>query len=246
VATAGLGVRGSVDGRAVELTRPVPGEALPGSLAKKLREFERAGSTVVVVRQAGSAQEAPEPVALFSLSDEVKDSAAAAVGRLKRKGLRVMLLTGDNAAAAQHVADQVGIGEVIASLTPEGKTEVLRQLQEQGNRVAFVGDGINDGPALAVADLGLAVVTGTDVALGAAEAVLVRDDLGAVPDAISLAEATLRTIRGNLIWAFGYNIAAIPLAASGFLNPLIASAAMAFSSFFVVANSLRLRRAALG
>ncbi|MGL6235935.1 MAG: heavy metal translocating P-type ATPase [Segniliparus sp.] len=239
VVLPGSGVRGEVDGFAVEVTRPNAGLDLPESLAKAVRHRQRDGATAVVLRKDGAA------TAVLALSDTVQESAADAVRRLRARGLRLLLLTGDNAGAAQRVADQVGIPEVIAEVAPEGKAEVLRQLQDGGLRVAFVGDGINDGPALAVADLGMAVFTGTDVALSAADVIVVRDDLGAVPDAIALAKATLRTLRGNLLWAFGYNVAAIPLAVAGFANPLLASAAMAFSSFFVVANSLRLRRADL-
>jgi cation-transporting P-type ATPase A/B/Cu+-exporting ATPase len=153
-----------------------------------------------------------------------------------------VLLTGDSQATAQAVAAQAGTDGVIAGALPGDKVAVITSLQAQGHRAAMVGDGVNDGPALAAADLGLALGTGTDVAITAADVIVLRDDLGAVPDAIGLARATLGTIRGNLAWAFGYNIAAIPLAAAGFLNPVIAGAAMAASSAFVVANSMRLRR----
>ena len=161
---------------------------------------------------------------------------------MRRLGLRTVLLTGDSQATAQAVAAEAGTDEVIAGAMPGDKVTVIRDLQARGHRVAMVGDGVNDGPALAAADLGLALGTGTDVAITAADMILLRDDLGTVPDAIALARGTLATIRGNLAWAFGYNIAAIPLAAAGFLNPLIAGAAMAASSAFVVANSVRLRR----
>lgn len=160
---------------------------------------------------------------------------------LADRGLRTMLLTGDNPESAAAVATRVGIDEVIADILPEGKVDVIEQLRDRGHVVAMVGDGINDGPALVGADLGLAIGRGTDVALGAADIILVRDDLNTVPQALDLARATMRTIRMNMIWAFGYNVAAIPIAAAGLLNPLIAGAAMAFSSFFVVSNSLRLR-----
>ena len=152
-----------------------------------------------------------------------------------------MLLTGDSQATAQAVAAQAGTDEVIAGALPDHKVAVIRDLQARGRRVAMVGDGVNDGPALAAADLGMALGSGTDVAISAADLIVLRDDLGAVPDAIGLARGTLAVIRGNLAWAFGYNLAAIPLAAAGFLNPLIAGAAMALSSAFVVANSVRLR-----
>ncbi len=175
------------------------------------------------------------------VADAVKDSAAEAVAALHQRGLRTVLLTGDNATAAADVAAQVGIDDVIAEVLPEGKVDVIEQLRERGRVVAMVGDGINDGPALVSADLGLAIGRGTDVAIAAADVILVRDDLRSVPQALDLARATMRTIRMNLVWAFGYNVAAIPIAAAGMLNPLIAGAAMAFSSFFVVSNSLRLR-----
>ena len=177
-----------------------------------------------------------------AVADTVKPSAAAAVAGLRRLGLRTVLLTGDSQATAQAVAAEAGTDEVIAGALPDDKVAMIRDLQARGRRVAMVGDGVNDGPALAAADLGLALGTGTDVAISAADLIVLRDDLGAVPDAIALARATLATIRGNLAWAFGYNIVAIPLAAAGFLNPLIAGAAMALSSAFVVANSVRLRR----
>jgi Cu+-exporting ATPase len=157
-------------------------------------------------------------------------------------GLRTVLLTGDNEATARAVAAQVGIDEVIAEVLPHNKAAVVENLRWQGRSVAMVGDGVNDAPALARADLGLAVIAGTDVALGAADIILVRDDLNVVPCAVRLARSTLGIIRSNLVWAFGYNLAALPLAAFGLLNPLIAGGAMALSSLFVVSNSLRLRR----
>ena len=177
----------------------------------------------------------------IAVADAVKASAADAVAALHQRGLRTVLLTGDNATAAAEVAAQVGIDDVIAEVLPEGKVDVVEQLRDRGRVVAMVGDGINDGPALVSADLGLAIGRGTDVAIAAADVILVRDDLRSVPQALDLATATMRTIRVNLAWAFGYNVAAIPIAAAGLLNPLIAGAAMAFSSFFVVSNSLRLR-----
>jgi Cu+-exporting ATPase len=179
---------------------------------------------------------------LLVVADTIKPTSAEAVARLRGMGLRPVLLTGDNERAARFVAEAVGIEEVIAGVLPAGKAAAVRQLQDAGRVVAMAGDGVNDAAALAQADLGLAMGTGTDAAIEASDLTLVRGDLLAVPDAITLSRRTLATIKGNLVWAFGYNAAAIPLAALGFLNPLIAAAAMAFSSLFVVGNSLRLRR----
>ncbi|HEY2306976.1 MAG TPA: heavy metal translocating P-type ATPase [Streptosporangiaceae bacterium] len=239
-AMPGLGARGSVDGHDVVVGREGLfcdlGMTVPAQLAGQCRVWERAGCTAVLAGWDGQVRGA------VAVADTVKPSAAAAVAGLRGLGLRTVLLTGDSQATAQAVAAAAGTDEVIAGALPGHKVDVIKGLQARGHRVAMVGDGVNDGPALAAADLGLALGTGTDVALTAADLILLRDDLGAVPDAIHLARATLATIRGNLTWAFGYNIAAIPLAAAGFLNPLIAGAAMAASSAFVVANSVRLRR----
>jgi len=179
---------------------------------------------------------------LLIIADTVKPTSAEAITRLRGMGLRPVLLTGDNECTARAVAGQVGIGEVIAGVLPAGKAAVIKELQAAGRVVAMAGDGVNDAAALAQADLGLAMGTGTDAAIEASDLTLVRGDLRAVPDAILLSRRTLRTIKGNLFWAFAYNTAAIPLAALGFLSPLIAGATMAFSSVFVVTNSLRLRR----
>jgi cation-transporting P-type ATPase A/B/Cu+-exporting ATPase len=239
-ATPGLGARGSVESHEVIIGR---GDlfrqlqiSVPAAVADQCQRWEQAGHTTVLAGWDGQVQGA------IAVADTLKPSAAAAVAGLRRLGLRTVLLTGDSQATAQAVADGAGIDEVVAGALPDHKVAVIRSLQAEGHRVAMVGDGVNDGPALATADLGLALGTGTDVAITAADVIVLRDDLGAVPDAVALARATLATIRGNLAWAFGYNIAAIPLAAAGFLNPLIAGAAMAASSAFVVANSVRLRR----
>ncbi|MDC7336964.1 HAD-IC family P-type ATPase [Streptomyces lydicus] len=194
------------------------------------------GRTAVTVGWDGAAR------AVLVVSDAVKPTSAEAVRRLRALGLTPVLLTGDNKAVAEAVAAEVGIDEVIAEVLPEDKVAVVERLQAEGRSVAMVGDGVNDAAALARADLGLAMGTGTDAAIEAGDLTLVRGDLRAAADAIRLARATLGTIRGNLFWAFGYNVAALPLAAAGLLNPMIAGAAMAFSSVFVVGNSLRLRR----
>ena len=237
----GLGVSGVVDGRVVVAGRAgwlssAWGWPVPYGLAARAAAAEATGRTVVFAGWDGAVRGALE------VSDTIKPTSAEAVRRLRGLGLSPVLLTGDNERAARSVAEAVGIGEVIAGVLPAGKVAAIRRLQQAGRVVAMAGDGINDAAALAQADLGLAMGTGTDAAIEASDLTLVRGDLLAVPDAIRLSRRTLATIKGNLFWAFGYNAAAIPLAALGFLNPLIAAAAMAFSSVFVVGNSLRLRR----
>ncbi len=237
-AIAGCGVSAVVGEHRLEVGKPcwiTRCVAADPVLDTARRDGESRGETVVFVSVDGVVCGA------VAVADAVKDSAAGAVGALHRRGLRTILLTGDNRPAADAVAAQVGIDTVVADVLPQDKVEVIRQLRAAGQTIAMVGDGINDGPALAAADLGLAIGRGTDVAIGAADIILVRDNLDIVPQALDLARATMRTIRINMIWAFGYNVAAIPIAAAGLLNPLIAGAAMAFSSFFVVSNSLRLR-----
>ncbi|MFC9395082.1 heavy metal translocating P-type ATPase [Streptomyces sp. NPDC057027] len=226
----GLGVRGSVDGRLV----------LVGRAALLAAEGVEAPATT----EPGAVHVAWDGVArgTLTVADTVKDTSAEAVARLRALGLRPVLLTGDHRAVAGAVAAEVGIDEVIAEVLPEEKAEVVRRLRDEGRTVAMVGDGVNDAAALATADLGLAMGTGTDAAIEASDLTLVRGDLRVAADAIRLARRTLATIRGNLGWAFGYNLAALPLAAAGLLNPMIAGLAMAFSSVFVVSNSLRLRR----
>ena len=243
-ALPGLGARGTVDGREVIIGREKlltgQGMTVPPDLAAQCRTWEQAGRTAVLIGWDGVIRGA------VAVADTVKPSAAAAVARLRELGLRPVLLTGDNEATARAVAAQAGIDEVIAGTLPADKAAVITRLQARGHQVAMVGDGVNDSPALAAADLGLALGSGTDVAISAADLILLRDDLRCVPDAIVLARATFRTIRRNLAWAFGYNAAALPLAALGFLNPVIASAAMTLSSAFVVASSLRLQRYRIG
>jgi P-type Cu+ transporter len=230
----GMGVEGIVEGYAVSVGRP--GGTLPQPLDAARRAAEAAGRTAVVASVDG------EPQAVLVVADSVKPTSAEAVARLKALGLRPVLLTGDNAMTARAVAAEVGIDEVIAEVLPADKADVIKRLQAEGRVVAMVGDGVNDAPALAQADLGLAIGTGTDVAIEASDLTLVSGDLRAAADAIRLSRATLRTIKQNLGWAFGYNVAALPLAAAGLLNPVIAGAAMAFSSVSVVGNALRLRR----
>ncbi|MCB5908732.1 heavy metal translocating P-type ATPase [Streptomyces pinistramenti] len=236
----GLGVQGVVDGRAVLVGRERLLDdwslRLPQELAAAKAAAEAAGSTAVTVAWDGAAR------AVLVVSDAVKPTSAEAVRRLRALGLTPVLLTGDNRAVAEAVAAEVGIDEVIAEVLPQDKVAVVEKLRADGRSVAMVGDGVNDAAALATADLGLAMGTGTDAAIEAGDLTLVRGDLRTAADAIRLARATLGTIRTNLFWAFGYNVAALPLAAAGLLNPMIAGAAMAFSSVFVVGNSLRLRR----
>ncbi|MFI8189346.1 heavy metal translocating P-type ATPase [Streptomyces sp. NPDC085946] len=237
----GLGVRGVVDGHAVLVGRERlladRSLELPAGLARAGAAAEQAGRTAVAVAWDGEAR------AVLEVADAVKETSAEAVRRLRALGLRPILLTGDNAAVARSVAREVGIApeDVVAEVLPQDKVDVVRRLQAEGRVVAMVGDGVNDAAALARADLGLAMGTGTDAAIEAGDLTLVRGDLRAAADAIRLARRTLGTIRSNLFWAFAYNVAALPLAAAGLLNPMIAGAAMAFSSVFVVANSLRLR-----
>jgi Cu+-exporting ATPase len=236
----GLGVQGVVDSHAV-----IAGRArfaadwalhLTDPLRAAMAAAEAQGQTPIVAGWDGEIR------AVIVVADTVKGTSAEAVASFKRLGLRPVLLTGDNQRTAEAVAASVGIDEVIAEVLPEDKVDVVRRLQAEGAVVAMVGDGVNDAAALAQADLGLAMGTGTDVAIEASDLTLVRGDLRSAADAIRLSRRTLATINGNLFWAFAYNVAALPLAATGFLNPVLAAAAMVLSSVFVVSNSLRLKR----
>lgn len=232
-ALAGVGVRGRVDGKLIEVFRPdeVEGASDLAGVAEALA----AGQTVVVVLADQT------PIGVISVADEVKAESAEAIEQLRALGIEPVLLTGDNERVAHTVASAIGVTEVVAGVRPEGKVAAIRELQESGHVVAMVGDGVNDAAALAQSDLGIAMGTGTDAAIQAADLTLMRGDPRLVGTAIGLSRATLKTIRQNLFWAFAYNVAALPLAAFGLLNPMIAGAAMAFSSVFVVSNSLRLK-----
>ncbi|MFF5967708.1 heavy metal translocating P-type ATPase [Streptomyces collinus] len=233
IAMAGRGVRGRVEGHEVEVVAPE--EKLPPALMEALPAAETAAHTCVLVRVDGVAE------ALIEVGDVVRPGSYRAVDRLRRLGVRPVLATGDREAPARAVADTLGIEEVHARCSPEDKAELVRKLKAEGYRVAVVGDGVNDAAALAGADLGIAMGSGTDVAIGAADVTLVRGDIEALGDAVRLARRTLGTIRVNLLWAFGYNAVTLPLAMVGLLNPMVAAAAMSVSSVLVVANSLRLR-----
>jgi Cu+-exporting ATPase len=235
----GLGVRGTVDDTEVHVGRPhlleQAGLAVPAAVRRTVADAEAAGRTAVVVGWDGAAR------AVLAVADAVRPTSRQAVTALRALGMTPVLLTGDNTTVARAVAAEVGIDEVVAEVLPADKVDVVKRLQADGKVVAMVGDGVNDAAALAQANLGLAMGTGTDAAIEASDLTLVRGDLTAAVDAIRLSRRTLRIIKGNLFWAFAYNVAALPLAAAGLLNPMIAGATMAFSSVFVVANSLRLR-----
>ena len=235
----GLGVEGDVDGRRVLMGRVAlladRSFVVPDELAAAVARAESDGRTVVAIGWDGRARGA------LAVADAVKPSSAEAISLLRQLDLTPIMVTGDNESVARTVAAEVGIDEVIAGVLPQEKVDTVKRLQSEGKVVAMVGDGVNDAAALAQADLGLAMGSGTDVAIEASDLTLVSNDLRAVPDAIRLSRKTLSTIKGNLFWAFAYNVAALPLAAAGLLNPMIAGAAMAFSSVFVVSNSLRLR-----
>ncbi|KUL33626.1 carbonate dehydratase [Streptomyces sp. NRRL F-4489] len=235
-ATPGFGVRGTIDGQTVTVVRPPDDLAgLPEPLPDAVRAAESAGRTSVLVTVGGT------PEAVIAIGDALRPDGYRAVDHLRRLGLRPVLATGDRATTARTVARQLAITEVHAQASPQDKAALVTTLKEQGGRVAVVGDGVNDAAALALADLGIAMGSGTDAAIGAADVTLVREDLQAIADAVRLARRTLGTIRINLLWAFGYNLVTVPLAAVGLLNPMLAAAAMSASSLLVVGNSLRLR-----
>ncbi|MBR8642803.1 copper-translocating P-type ATPase [Streptomyces tuirus] len=234
-AVPGVGVSGDVDGCQVFVGRPREGVRLPDGLRQALGRAEDAARTAVVVEKDR------RPIGVLAVGDTLRPSSEAAVRQLRALGIEPILVTGDGPAAARAVAERVGIEEVHAQVTPEGKTDIVTKLREEGRRVAVIGDGVNDAAALASADLGIAMGGGTDAAIGAADITLVREDMQAVVAAVRLTRRTLTTIRANLAWAFGYNVVTVPLAATGWLNPMFAAVAMSASSVLVVANSLRLR-----
>ncbi|MFD7506642.1 heavy metal translocating P-type ATPase [Streptomyces sp. NPDC059850] len=239
-AQPGEGVSGHVEGRRVRVRRPRPSEPLPDALREARDAAERAAHTAVIVEIDD------RPVGLLAVGDTLRPTSREAVAAMRALGIEPVLVTGDGAAPAQAMAEQAGIGKVHSGVTPEGKERIVAALRAEGRCVAVIGDGVNDAAALATADLGMAMGGGTDAAIGAADITLVREDMLAVVDAIRLTRRTLSTIRANLVWAFGYNVVTVPLAATGWLNPMVAAAAMSASSVLVVTNSLRLRAYAPG
>ena len=239
VARSGVGASGMVDAHEISIGKAElfadHSVTVPANVAARCAAWEAMGRTAAIVGSDGVV------IGAVAIADTIRPSAASAVGQLQQLGLHCVLLTGDNELTAHAVGAAIGVTDVVANALPAEKVDVIRRLQSEGRSVAMVGDGVNDGPALVSADLGLAVGSGTDVAINAADLIIVRDDLRVVVTAVTLARRTLKTIRGNLAWAFAYNVAAIPLAACGLLNPLIAAAAMGLSSGFVVWNSSRLR-----
>ena len=236
----GIGAEARVDGELVTVGHPTRLEAEGDLLSYPLKDACKAeselGFSLAAVSWGGIIR------GIIATSDQIRPSSQAAIASMRQLGLEPILVTGDTSAAAKSVAAAVGIRGVIANVLPEGKVDEVRRLQTEGRAVAVVGDGVNDAPALALADLGIAMGTGADVAIAAADITLVRPDLFAAADAVRLARQTMRTIRGNLFWAFAYNVVLIPVAALGLLNPMLSGLAMASSSLFVLGNSLRLRR----
>lgn len=241
-AIPGFGIRAAVDGREVLVgtRRLLDRHQIPfDQAAEAMSQLEREGKTAMLVAVDGRL------AGLVAVADTIRPTSREAVQRLKAMGLEVVMMTGDNRQTAEAIARQAGIDRVIAEVLPEGKADEVKKLQQQGRRVAMVGDGINDAPALATADIGMAIGTGTDVAMEAADITLMRGDLTGVADAIVMSRKTIRNIKQNLFWAFAYNALGIPVAALGFLAPWLAGAAMAFSSVSVVLNALRLQRVKL-
>jgi Cu+-exporting ATPase len=240
-AHGGWGVEGTVDDRVLEIGRPVwlidqRSVVVSPEETTAIEHAQAVGSTVVAVASAG------QLLGIIALSDAIKDSSAEAIAALIGMGIEPILVTGDNLEVANRVAAKVGITQVFAEVTPQGKVDAVQELQAAGRQVGMAGDGVNDAAALAQADLGIAMGTGTDVAIEASDITIVTGDLRSVVSSLLISQRTLRIIKGNLFWAFAYNVAMIPLAAAGLMNPMLAGAAMAFSSVFVVMNSLRLRR----
>jgi len=241
LATAGVGVSALVEGKRIQVGSPRLLENLTVSaeVGEAIARIQGEAKTAMLMLVDG------QPAAVFGVADALKDGSVEAVRQMRAMGLEVVMLTGDHPRTAEAIGRLAGVTRILAGVLPEGKAAEIKRLQESGQVVAMVGDGVNDAPALAQADVGMAIGTGADVAVAAAGVTLISSDLRAVPRAVALSRATLRTIKQNLFWAFIYNIILIPAAAMGYLNPMLAAGAMAFSSVFVVTNSLRLRRAKL-
>ena len=238
----GYGIKANVDGKEVlvgtrRLMKKYNVEIDP--VLEKMEGLEKQGKTAMLAAVDGNY------AGIVAVADTIKETSTAAIKRMKEMGLEVIMITGDNKQTANAIAKQAGVDQIIAEVLPEGKAEEVKKLQAQGKKVAMVGDGINDAPALATADIGMAIGTGTDVAMEAADITLIRGDLNSIPDSISMSHKTMRNIKQNLFWALAYNTIGIPIAAFGFLAPWLAGAAMAFSSVSVVLNALRLQKVKL-